>query len=56
MKLLCLSAGSQAKARHESWKKRQVEIPHDEPPETVLPTKRTRAKKAKGSESEASAG
>ena len=30
MKLLCLTAGSQAKARHESWKKRQVEIPHEE--------------------------
>ena len=30
MKLLCLTAGSQAKARHESWKKREVEIPQSE--------------------------
>ena len=54
MKLLCLTAGSQGKARHESWKKRQVEIPHDEPPAET--TKRKRAKKPSGSEGEASAG
>nr|MBA2623453.1 glycogen debranching protein GlgX [Chthoniobacterales bacterium] len=49
-KLLCLTAGSQAKARHESWKKRQVEVPRSE--RTVTTAKvpaRTRKKKATAS-------
>ena len=29
MKLLKLATGAQARARHESWKKRQVELPRD---------------------------
>jgi glycogen operon protein len=29
MKLLKLATGAQAQARHESWKKRQVELPRD---------------------------
>nr|MBA2743688.1 hypothetical protein [Chthoniobacterales bacterium] len=44
-KLLRLTAGSQAKARQESWKKRQVEVPRTEKPE--LMTKRTARVKAK---------
>ncbi len=47
MKLLCLTAGSQAQARRESWKKRQVAIPHPEMPEPVVPKRHARAKKAK---------
>jgi hypothetical protein len=27
--LLKLASGAQAQARHESWKKRQVQLPHD---------------------------
>ncbi|MDQ3120361.1 MAG: hypothetical protein M3Q89_12480, partial [Verrucomicrobiota bacterium] len=49
-KLLCLTAGAQAKARHESWKKRQVEVPRSE--RTVTTAKvpaRTRKKKATAS-------
>jgi hypothetical protein len=47
-KLLRLTAGSQAKARHESWKKRQVEVPRNERPETATAAKRpARVKKAK---------
>ena len=49
-KLLCLTAGSQAKARHESWKKRQVEVPGSE--RTVTTAKvpaRPRKKKATAS-------
>ncbi|HZJ37730.1 MAG TPA: glycogen debranching protein GlgX [Chthoniobacterales bacterium] len=34
LKLLKLAAGEQAQARHESWKKRQVELPGAHPPET----------------------
>jgi hypothetical protein len=29
MKLLKLATGAQARARHESWKKRQVQLPRD---------------------------
>jgi hypothetical protein len=29
MKLLKLATGAQAQARHESWKKRQVQLPRD---------------------------
>jgi glycogen operon protein len=29
MKLLKLASGAQAQARHESWKKRQVQLPHE---------------------------
>src|SRR5215211_3598867 len=37
-KLLRLTAGSQAKARHESWKKRQVDVPRREDPEATAKT------------------
>ncbi|MDQ6654682.1 MAG: glycogen debranching enzyme GlgX, partial [Verrucomicrobiota bacterium] len=40
LKLLRLTAGSQAKARHESWKKRQVEVPRNERPEAIAAAKR----------------
>jgi hypothetical protein len=30
MRVLKLATGAQAKARHESWKKRQVKLPRDE--------------------------
>jgi glycogen operon protein len=39
-KLLRLTAGSQARARHESWKKRQVELPRAERPEARAAAKR----------------
>ena len=39
VKLLRLAAGAQARARHESWKKRQVQIPRDEKPEAVTTKK-----------------
>ena len=29
LKLLKLASGAQAQARHESWKKRQVQLPHE---------------------------
>jgi len=29
VKLLKLASGAQAQARHESWKKRQVQLPHE---------------------------
>jgi hypothetical protein len=48
-KLLQLTAGSQAKARHESWKKRQVEVPRSERPEAIVHrrgTSKPRQKKA----------
>ena len=45
-KLLRLTSGSQAKARHESWKKRQVEVPRLEKPEAMT-RRRAREKKAK---------
>ena len=37
MKLLKLATGAQARARHESWKKRQVELPRDLRPAAVAP-------------------
>jgi hypothetical protein len=37
MKLLKLAAGAQAQARHESWKKRQVELPRDTRPAAKPP-------------------
>jgi isoamylase len=37
MKILKLSTGLQAKARHESWKKRQVQLPRDILPSAVKP-------------------
>ncbi|MDQ2659354.1 MAG: glycogen debranching protein GlgX, partial [Verrucomicrobiota bacterium] len=46
VKLLCLTAGAQARARHESWKKRQVEIPRDGKPEAIVLKKTGRARKA----------
>jgi glycogen operon protein len=44
-KLLQLTAGSQAKARQESWKKRQVEVPRSEKPEAIA-WRRSREKEA----------
>jgi hypothetical protein len=38
MKLLRLTAGSQAKARHESWKKRPVDVPQSESSAAVAKT------------------
>ena len=35
LKLLKLATGAQAQARHESWKKRQVELPRDLKPSTA---------------------
>jgi hypothetical protein len=35
MKLLKLVSGAQARARHESWKKRQVQLPHELKPAAV---------------------
>jgi glycogen operon protein len=43
-KLLQLTAGSQAQARHESWKKRHIDLPRLETP--AKPAPRTRKKKA----------
>ena len=43
--LLKLTTGSQAQARHESWKKRQIEMPHNGKEEPEPPPKRSRAKK-----------
>ncbi|HEV3408648.1 MAG TPA: alpha-amylase family glycosyl hydrolase, partial [Chthoniobacterales bacterium] len=40
-KLLRLTAGSQARARHESWRKRQFEIPHPAPPAGAAGTRAT---------------
>jgi len=37
MKLLKLATGAQARARHESWKKRQVQLPHDVMPGAAKP-------------------
>jgi glycogen operon protein len=37
MKLLKLAAGAQAQARHESWKKRQVQLPRDAMPAAKPP-------------------
>jgi glycogen operon protein len=45
IKLLRLTAGSQARARHESWKKRQVQLPRDERREAMA--SRRGAKKSK---------
>jgi glycogen operon protein len=50
-KLLCLTVGSQAKARHESWKKRQVEVPRTEKPEAIA-HRHPREKKPGESEAE----
>ncbi|MEP6808738.1 MAG: glycogen debranching protein GlgX [Chthoniobacterales bacterium] len=47
MKLLCLASGPQAKARSESWKKRQVEIPHEEKIATAAIKRAERTKKVK---------
>ena len=38
MKLLRLASGAQARARHESWKKRQVQLPHEPEPASALKT------------------
>jgi hypothetical protein len=35
MKLLKLTTATQAEARHESWKKRNVQLPRDQRPATV---------------------
>jgi glycogen operon protein len=43
MKLLKLASAAQARARHESWKKRQVELPHELKPAALTP--RARSKK-----------
>jgi glycogen operon protein len=37
MKLLKLATGAQARARHESWKKRQVQLPRDVMPGAAKP-------------------
>ncbi len=56
VKLLQLTAGSQAKARHESWKKRQVQLPKEIAPEPVgLKTAVKRRKKHDGSATPAEA-
>jgi glycogen operon protein len=46
-KLLRLTAGSQAKARHESWKKRQVEVPRTERVGEIPPRRAPRPRKGK---------
>ena len=51
VKLLRLAAGAQARARHESWKKRQVQIPRDEKPEAKRPGGARKPKAADGEES-----
>jgi glycogen operon protein len=35
MKLLKLATGAQSRARHESWKKREVQLPRDQRPAAV---------------------
>jgi hypothetical protein len=50
MKLLKLATGAQAQARHESWKKREVQLPRDQrSPATAKPPPlpQTEAKKEK---------
>jgi isoamylase len=44
MKLLKLASGAQARARHESWKKRQVQLPQELKP-AVVPPKKAGSKK-----------
>ncbi|HMG05803.1 MAG TPA: glycogen debranching protein GlgX [Chthoniobacterales bacterium] len=44
MKLLKLASGAQARARHESWKKREVQLPQELKP-AVVPPKKARSKK-----------
>nr|MBA2742717.1 glycogen debranching enzyme GlgX [Chthoniobacterales bacterium] len=53
-KLLRLTAGSQAQARHESWKKRQVQVPREQRPSADA-KQPALAKKTKASPSEAQA-
>ncbi|MFN2476712.1 MAG: glycogen debranching protein GlgX [Chthoniobacterales bacterium] len=45
VKLLRLTAGSQAQARHESWKKREVQVPREERPPGGGAKKLARTKK-----------
>jgi hypothetical protein len=45
MKLLKLATGAQARARHESWKKRQVQLPHELKP-AAAPAKAVSKKEA----------
>jgi hypothetical protein len=54
-KLLRLTAGSQAQARHESWKKRQVQVPREERPVSSETSKAGHAKKAKAAPNETNA-
>ncbi len=51
IKLLCLTAGLQEQARHESWKKRQFQIP--QPP--LAPAVKTAARKRRKSAADANA-
>jgi glycogen operon protein len=44
MKLLKLASGAQARARHESWKKREVQLPQELKP-AVVPPKKAASKK-----------
>ncbi|MDP9003993.1 MAG: glycogen debranching enzyme GlgX, partial [Verrucomicrobiota bacterium] len=46
MKLFKLASGAQAQARHESWKKRQVELPHELKPAAVTPKARSKKEAA----------
>jgi hypothetical protein len=39
MKLLKLATGAQAQARHESWRKRTVQLPRDQRPAAAAATK-----------------
>jgi glycogen operon protein len=50
MKLLKLATGAQARARHESWKKRQVELPRDVMPGAAKPPPLPEADKEGGPE------
>ena len=46
VKLLRLTAGSQAQARHESWKKREVPVPREEKAPAPGTAKARRVKKS----------
>jgi glycogen operon protein len=50
MKLLKLATGAQARARHESWKKRQVQLPHDVMPGAAKPPPLPEAEKEESAE------
>jgi glycogen operon protein len=50
MKLLKLATGAQARARHESWKKRQVQLPRDVMPGAAKPPPLPEAEKEESAE------